>query len=177
MKNSFYAFLFATTLLLPACGFHLRGHGGQAVTLAFQSVYLKAGAETPFVTGLRNAFASNKVALSASPEQATITLEVLAESSDKQILSLSGAGKVLEYQLRYRVSLRAYDSQLVSWLSNEEIVLTRTLTYDDSQVLAKEQEEALLFKDMRSDAVAQAMRRLSRAKPPKTPVEHGESRP
>jgi outer membrane lipopolysaccharide assembly protein LptE/RlpB len=32
-------------------------------------------------------------------------------------------------------------------------------------VLAKEQEEVLLYKDMRSDAVAQAVRRLSRAKP------------
>lgn len=167
MKKSSYALLMVMTLLLAACGFHLRGHGGQAVTLAFQSVYLKARAETPFVTDLRSTFTLNKVELSASPELATITLEVISESSDKQILSLSSAGKVLEFQLRYRVSLRAYDSQLVSWLSNEDIVLTRTLTYDDSQVLAKEQEEALLFKDMRSDAVAQAMRRLSRAKPPK----------
>ncbi len=174
MKNSIYALLFATTLLLAACGFHLRGHGGQAVTLAFQSVYLKAGAETPFVTDLRNAFTFNKVAVSDSAEKATITLEVIAESSDKQILSLSGAGKVLEFQLRYRVSLRAYDIQLNSWLPEEEILLMRTLTYDDSQVLAKEQEEALLFKDMRSDAVAQAMRRLSRAKPAKTPNEHSE---
>lgn len=169
MKNSIYALLFTMTLLLPACGFHMRGHGTMTVALAFQSVYLKARAETPFVTDLRKAFSFNQVALSASPEQATITLEVISESSDKQILSLSGAGKVLEFQLRYRVALRAYDSQLISWLPNEEIVLTRTLTYDDSQVLAKEQEEALLFKDMRADAVAQAMRRLSRAKPPKAP--------
>jgi LPS-assembly lipoprotein len=43
--------------------------------------------------------------------------------------------------------------------------LQRTLTYDAAQILAKEQEEALLFRDMRSDAVQQVMRRLSRAKP------------
>jgi len=41
----------------------------------------------------------------------------------------------------------------------------RSLPYDDAQILAKEQEEALLYRDMRSDAVQQVMRRLSRAKP------------
>lgn len=131
----------------------------------FQSIYLKAASETPFVTDLRNALSFNKVAVSAGPEQAALTLEVVAETSDKQILALSGSGRVREYQLRYRVALRAYDSQLAVWLPEEEILLMRTLTYDDSQVLAKEQEEALLYKDMRSDAVAQAMRRLSHAKP------------
>ncbi|HLY96494.1 MAG TPA: LPS assembly lipoprotein LptE, partial [Sideroxyarcus sp.] len=82
-----------------------------------------------------------------------------------QILSLSGSGRVQEYQLIYRVSLRAYDNKQIDWLPAEEIMLSRILTYDESQVLAKEQEEANLYKDMRADAVAQAMRRLSRAKP------------
>ncbi len=178
MKYSIYALLFATTLLLGASGFHLRGHGGQPITLAFQSVYLKTAGETPFVTDLRKAFVSNKVTVNPNADEATITLEVVSESSGKQILSLSSAGKVLEFQLHYRVTLQAFDKQLTVWLPKEEISLTRTLTYDDTQVLAKEQEEALLFKDMRSDAVAQAMRRLSRAKPAKTPNEHSEgSRP
>ena len=65
----------------------------------------------------------------------------------------------------YRVSLRAYDNKQNDWLPAEEISLSRILAYDDTQVLAKEQEEALLYKDMRSDAVGQAMRRLNRAKP------------
>ena len=70
-----------------------------------------------------------------------------------------------EFELRYRVSLRAYDNQMRDWLTSDEILLQRTLTYDDTQILAKEQEEALINRDMRSDAVQQVMRRLSRAKP------------
>jgi LPS-assembly lipoprotein len=167
MKNATRTLLFVSTLVLCACGFHLRGHSDKKVELAFQSVYLKSGGETPFMEELRAGLAFNKVAVSESSDQATITLEVVSESSDKQILSLSSAGKVLEYQLRYRVVLRAYDKQLTVWLPDEEILLMRTLTYDDTQVLAKEQEEAMLYKDMRSDAVSQALRRLSRAKPPK----------
>jgi len=92
-------------------------------------------------------------------------LDIVSEQSIKQILSLSGSGRVQEYQLLYRISLRAYDIKQNDWLSAEEISLSRILPYDDTQVLAKEQEEALLYKDMRSDAVAQTMRRLSRAKP------------
>lgn len=164
MKIFMSALLFATTLLLAACGFHLRGHGAPVV-LAFQSVYLKANGDTPFVTDLRNALRSNKVAVTESSDQATITLEVISEASDKQILSLSSAGLILEYQLRYRVSLRAYDKQLAVWIPDEEILVMRAMTYDNAQVLAKEQEEAMLYKDMRSDAVMQALRRLSRAKP------------
>jgi len=137
------------------------------VTLAFQSVYLKVSNETPFVTDLRAALLSNKVLAATSPDQATVTLEIISEASDKQVLSLSSAGKVLEFELRFKVKLHAFDAQLDSWLPESEIELRRTLTYDDTQVLAKEQEEATLVKDMRTDAVSQTIRRLSRARPPK----------
>ena len=40
------------------------------------------------------------------------------------------------------------------------------MTYDDTQVLAKESEEALLYEDMKSDAVQQMVRRLSVIKLP-----------
>jgi LPS-assembly lipoprotein len=63
--------------------------------------------------------------------------------------------------------LYAHDNQLAVWMPEQTIQLTRTLTYDDSQVLAKEQEEATLVKDMRNDAVTQTIQRLSRARPPK----------
>lgn len=164
MKSTTHFLLFAMTMLLTACGFHLRGHAG-SVTLAFQSVYLKAANETPFVMDLRSALTANKVEISPSSDQATITLEIISDATEKQIQSLSSAGKILEYQLRYRVSLRAYDLQQNVWLPQEEILLMRTLAYDDTQVLAKEQEQELLYKDMRSDAVQQTLRRLSRAKP------------
>jgi LPS-assembly lipoprotein len=72
---------------------------------------------------------------------------------------------VQEYQLIYRVSLRAYDNKQNDWLPPDEIMLTRILAYDDAQILAKEQEEASLYRDMRADAVGQAIRRLNRAKP------------
>jgi LPS-assembly lipoprotein len=165
MRNITRALLLSMVLALAACGFHLRGSDLKDMQFAFKSLYLKARSESPFVADLRSALRASQVALTAAPDQAELVLEVVSEQASRQILSLSGSGRVREFQLFYRVSLRAYDSQRTDWLPAEEIALSRIMTYDDEQVFAKQQEEALLYKDMRSDAVAQAMRRLSRAKP------------
>lgn len=165
MTNLSRTLLLFTLLSLTACGFHLRGSNLSGAEFGFKSLYLKAPSETAFVAELRRALNANKVMLSGSSDQAELVLEVVSEQTLKQILSLSGSGRVKEFQLIYRVSLRAYDSRQEDWLPADEITLTRILAYDDVQVLAKEQEETLLYKDMRTDAVAQALRRLSRAKP------------
>lgn len=165
MTNMTRTFLLLMALTLAACGFHLRGSNLKDVQFAFKSLYLKAPGETPFVKDLRRILKSNDIELVPAADKADLVLEVVSEQTTKQILSLSGAGRVKEYQLFYRVSLRAYDNQQNDWLPAEEISLSRILPYDDEQVLAKEQEEAALYKDMRIDAVSQAVRRLIRAKP------------
>jgi LPS-assembly lipoprotein len=165
MKNATRLLLLAMLLTLAACGFHLRGSNLKEVGFPFKTLYIKAPAETPFVMDLRRLLAANKVTLSPTADKAELTLEVVSEQNLKQILSLSGAGRVQEYQLFYRISLRAYDDKQNDWLPADEILLSRILPYDDTQVLAKEQEEAMLYKDMRSDALAQTIRRLNKAKP------------
>jgi len=157
--------LLLLALSLSACGFQLRGHNLQGSSFPFSSVYLKSAVPTPFVADLQNSLELYKIKLTDTAAEADLTLEVVSEASDKQILAISGSAQVREFQLRYRVSLRAYDKQMQDWLPADEISLQRNLTYDDAQILAKEQEEALLYRDMRSDAVQQVMRRLSRAKP------------
>ncbi len=166
MLNAVRFLLIAATLSLAACGFHLRGSNLTGSEFAFKSLYLKAPAETPFIADLRRALKINRIALASSPDQADLVLDVVYEQiPPKQILSLSSSGRVQEYLLIYRVSLRAYDGKQNDWLPADEILLSRILTYDDAHVFAKEQEEAMLYKDMRSDAVAQTVRRLTRAKP------------
>lgn len=165
MANVTRTLLLFTLLALSACGFHLRGSQLGDMAFAFKSLHLRALGETLFVIGLREGLSANKVTLTGTPSEADLVLEVLSEQNNKTILSLSSAGRVKEYQLSYRVALRAYDNQQRDWLPADEIVMSRILAYDDAQILAKEQEEAMLYKDMRADAVAQTLRRLSRAKP------------
>ena len=150
--------------LLSACGFHLRGQGEFA--LPFQSLHVQsANAYTPFISELKSAIQATGVQLADSPDTAQLTLNIASEMASKQILSLSSAGRVREYQLRYIISFRAFDRAQREWLPAQEIVLLRNLPFDDTQVLAKEQEEDLLYQDMRADSVQQMLRRLNRAKP------------
>jgi LPS-assembly lipoprotein len=160
--------LLLLTLLLAACGFHLRGQGG--FTFPFQTLLIQtSNANAPLILDLKRAVQLNGVKLVDTSENAQLTLHIVSETMSKQILSLSDAGRVREYQLNYRVSLRAYDSKQQEWVSADEIVLQRYLSYDNTQVLAKEMEETLLYQDMRADAVQQILRRLSLAKPPQSP--------
>ncbi len=153
------------TLLLGACGFHLRGQG--AFALPFQALYVKSANDyAPFIAELKRAIEANHVQIADAPDHAQLTLHIVAETVDKQILSLSGGGRVREYRLQYRISLHAYDLKQQDWIAPEEIMLQRDFSYDDTQVLAKEQEEALLYQNMRSDAVQQVLRRLNHARPP-----------
>ena len=100
-----------------------------------------------------------------SRDEAQAVLTIVGESQEKHILSLSSAGRVREFQLRYRVAYRLTDRAGTDLSAPGEINLRRDMTYDDTQVLAKESEEILLYRDMKADAVQQMLRRLSVAKP------------
>lgn len=162
-------FLAAALLSLSACGLHLRGHGPTGARLPFNSIYLKAPAETMFTKTLRRNLAVLKVAVPAQPGNTDLTLDIVYEQTDKQITALNASGHVIEYLLRYRVSLRAYDRQQHDWLPASEIQLQRIFPYDDTLVLAKEQEEKMLYDDMRTDAAQQVLRRLAYARPQEEP--------
>ena len=154
-------FLIVLTLALAACGFHLRG----ATALPFHSLYLDAGKSQQLggelVSALR--FGSD-VRLVSRAEEAEAVLQLVDETREKRILSLSAGGRVREYLLFYRVSFRVLDAKGGELLPSQQIELKRDFSYNDAQVLAKEQEEALLYRDMQIDAVQQILRRLSVAK-------------
>ena len=147
--------LAATALLLASCGFHLRGQA----SLPFESIYI-VGSPT-FTTPLARAVrAGSGTRISTNPKEADVTLQILGEARERSILSLSGAGRVQELQLRYRVNFRLTNKDGRELIAADEILLKRDLLYSDSDVLGKEQEEALLYRDMQTDAVQQVVRRL-----------------
>lgn len=161
MKAS--AFLLAAACLaLAACGFQLRG----TAALPFSSIYVQAAPTSQLATQLRQAVLTGTgTRIADRPEQAEVILQIMTELQEKQILSLTGGGRVSEFQLRYRVSFRLTDNSNREHIPASEIVLRRDFSFKDDQALSKESEEALLYRDMRSDAVSQLVRRLQAAKP------------
>ena len=147
-------------LMLAACGFQLRG----AQPLPFSSLYVPADSWEMGALLKRNIRALNSTQLTETPQEAQAVFTLLGEAREKNILSLSGTGRVREYQLRYRLAFRVHDLKGREFIAPTEIVLVRDISFSDERVLAKEQEEALLYRDMQNDMVQQLMRRMAAAK-------------
>ncbi|SDX06966.1 LPS-assembly lipoprotein LptE [Nitrosomonas oligotropha] len=146
-------------LLLTACGFKLRG---QISSLPFKTLYISAPGGNTIGMNLERAIGtSSTTKVVANAEDAEATLEVISATSERIILSLSGGGRVRDFNLLYRVRYRLYDKQNVEIVPHTEVTLTRVLPFLDAQILAKEAEERLLQKDMEADAIQQMMWRLS----------------
>lgn len=158
--------LIVLCLLLAACGFKLRG---QISALPFKSMYVNA--PDGHSIGLqmeRMLKTSSTTKLAPSPSEADATLDIISAVNDRAILSLSGGGRVRDFNLIYRVIYRVLDKRGIEIVPNTEITLTRILPFLDAQIVAKEHEEALLVRDMQIDALQQIVWRLSTYKAPPT---------
>nr|MBP6727589.1 hypothetical protein [Thauera sp.] len=72
---------------------------------------------------------------------------------------------VREYQLTQTLRFQLLDKTGKALIAPTSISAAREYTFDDSQVLGKEQEETLLYRDMQNDLLQQLMRRLAAAAP------------
>jgi LPS-assembly lipoprotein len=154
-------------LLLAGCGFRLRG----TAEVPFQTVYVPGATSGIALDLKRNIQVGTKARVVDDPKAADAVLQFTEETREKEILSLTGTGRVREFQLRYRVGFRVHDGKGADYVPPSKIQLTRDVTFNDAEILAKEQEEQLLFRDMQTDMVQQIMRRLAAAKRPKPAVQ------
>ncbi|MEW6314526.1 MAG: LPS assembly lipoprotein LptE [Pseudomonadota bacterium] len=152
---------FVLLLLLAGCGFHLRG----TALLPFDSIHVAGAENSSFVAELKRALeGSSNARIVNDPTEAQAVLHIASEARDKRILSLSGGGKVREFQLYYHVAFHLDDGKGHDYIPGGEISIKRDFSYDDAQILAKESEEALLYRDMQADAVQQMLHRIAAAR-------------
>ena len=152
----------ALALLAAGCGFQLRG----TADVPFQKIYVY-GANSGIALDLKRQLeAGTNATVLNNPAEADAVLVFTQELRDKEILSLTGTGRVREFRLNYRVGFRLHDGKGGDFLPQNTITLSRDVTFNDSEVLAKEAEEQLLFRDMQADMVQQIMRRIAAARKP-----------
>lgn len=148
-------------VVLPACGFKLRS----ARTLPFETIYLGAAGNNALSAELaRNIRVGTSTRVVPDRAGAAAVLDILAEIRDREILSLNAQGRAREYTLRYRLSFRVHDGKGRDFIPATEVAVQRDISFNESEVLAKESEEALLYRDMQSDLVQQILRRLAAVK-------------
>ena len=95
------------------------------------------------------------------PAEAEARLEVIRELREKEVVGFSSTGRPREYQLRLRFVFRVIDRDSQPLLPPTEVVLRRDITSSDVELVAKQQEEEMLYREMQSDLVQQLLRRLA----------------
>ena len=152
---------------LAGCGFQLRG----TAALPFETLYMPGASGGIALDLKRNIQSGTRTTVVDDPKKAEAVLDFTQEVREKNILSLSTTGRVSEYELRYRVGFRVHDGKGGEFLPVTTVQLTRSVSFNDSAVLAKETEEQQLYRDMQTDMVQQVMRRLAGAQPAKPAVQ------
>ena len=147
---------------LAGCGFELR----QAPKLPFRSLALVGFAPaSPIAAALRQRLAASSVQVIDAPARAEAVLEALADTREKSVVASTAAGQVREVQLRVKLRFRVATPAGKLLLATDELLLTRDMSYSETVALAKAQEEALLYRAMEDDIVAQVLRRMAAIRP------------
>lgn len=146
--------------LLAGCGFEIR----RPPKLPFASIALTGFApRSPLAEEFRRQLAP-QVRLLETPDKAEVVLQALDDVRERSVVASTSAAQVRELQLRLKFNFRAHTPGGRELIPRAEMLLTRDLSFSETQALAKEQEEADLFREMQADVVAQVLRRLAAVK-------------
>jgi LPS-assembly lipoprotein len=164
MKRRLVLSLVVSSTALAGCGFQLR----QPPVFAFRSIYITAAPNSTLGNELKRTIAaSDGLTVITDPSgltNAQVVLDVLTDQREKVVVGLTASGQVREFQLRTRLKFKLRTPQGKELIPESEILQQRDISFNESAVLAKEQEENLLYRDMQTDIVQQLMRRLAALK-------------
>jgi LPS-assembly lipoprotein len=149
--------LACAALPLAACGFSLRG----SQTLPIDTLYLALPVNSPVGAEIaRVVRASTNARVVPDRKEAQAIFELLGEEREREVLSVNAQGRAREYQLRLRATFRVTAPNGTELIAPTALVARRDIAFNESELLAKESEEALLYRDMQSDLVRQMVSRL-----------------
>jgi LPS-assembly lipoprotein len=150
-------FILGFILMISACGFQLRGD----IQANFDSISISGGTSS-FNKTLQRKFRQAGITIKSVSEAEKI-VEIIKNEFTKTILTLTGTGAVSEYQLDYEVTYR-FKSKDGPWNLPVTIEASRTYTYDDSDILAKDEEEKRLVSGMEDQLIRTMATQISLSK-------------
>ena len=148
-------------LSLASCGFQLRGEP----TFGLSSISIVAVQPSPVVTDIRRIVEQGPTKIVTREEDAAANLRILGESREKSVYTITGTGRVYEFQLRLAVRFEVrVPGRELPLVAPTEVETRRTITYSETAPTAKEAEEQLLFKDMQVELAGRILRQVAVAR-------------
>ncbi|WP_431733217.1 LPS assembly lipoprotein LptE [Hylemonella gracilis] len=149
------------TALLAGCGFGLR----PSVDYPFRTLYSSAPRYSPLGVELKRQLPASGPLVyltePAKPTDAQVVLDVYGELRKKTVIGVNATGQAREFQLNLTLKFRLRTPQGQIIIPETTLTQQRTMSYDETLALAKEAEEAALYRGMQIDLVQQIVRRLA----------------
>lgn len=148
--------LLAITLVLTSCGFHLKGTSLFDVPLPYRSWQIEGGSmQRALETVLRRQ--PNVIVDATNPD---VVVKVLSADQNMSTSAVDISGSTSEYLLVLAVKVQAYrhGKPLGDPIN---VNVQRYMDYSDHEVLAKENERSIIWRDIQTDAAEQIVHRLA----------------
>jgi LPS-assembly lipoprotein len=156
MRRAFL--VLASVALLAGCGFHLQGT--VALPEGVRNVYVAVPDQfSPFATELQDAVSRAGATKAASASAADTVIRVTHDRTGRRVLSVSARNTPQEYEVFYTVEY-SVDRAGKEAVPTQTLELTRSYSFEESKLLAKQHEEDLLREEMARELAALVLRRL-----------------
>jgi LPS-assembly lipoprotein len=152
---------------LAGCGFQLQG--ASALPAGTNRVFIATSDElTPFAVELRRAIERAGGTIATGSVEADTVVRVQRDRGGRRVLSVSARNTPQEFEVFYNVEF-TIDRGGRQVVELQRLELVRNLSFDESQLLAKDREEAILRDAMARDLAMLVVRRLE-SLPPAPPA-------
>lgn len=156
------------------CGFKLR----QGYDMAFKTIQLTGFAgNSPMAAELARALeasgvqvvdstlAATQAASSATVPSSHIVFEAVLDKRDMVVSTTTAYGQIRDMTVRNTLRFMVKRGDGSTLLPATDLIMTRDVTYNEKDALAKQDEFASLHRAMQSDIVNQLLRRLAAIRP------------
>ncbi|RUR19767.1 hypothetical protein ELY21_03975 [Legionella sp. km535] len=155
-----YCITVLLTILLTACGFHLRGIIDVPEWLNNVSIISRDG-DKDLISKMKTQLEGYKIDVNPDPATAKYWLIINKSNVQQQIISIGASTNPRQYQLIMTTlfSLQTSKGQIIK--APKQVMVTRQLTINNDRILGSNEEQAILLNEMHQDTVIQILNRIS----------------
>lgn len=149
-------------LALSSCGWQLRDT--LLLDNSIGAVHVSySGSQSSLGIELKRALRANNVQLVGSTESAKYQIKIIDITQSRRIGALNTSVRPAQYQIYKTVDYMVLDKQGAQIIPMTSASAESTYNYNESDMLASENEENLLQNNLRAEIVRQIVRRLGEA--------------
>ncbi len=150
----------AMLMILPSCGFHLRGMADMPTWLNDVAIIIQ-NANRDLGPLLQKQLEAYHILVTSNPSEAHYWLVIEQDGVEQQITSVSSSTTPRQYQLIYNVRFKLQKKHGQDLIPSSRIVVTRQLTINSNRILGSNDEGTILQVEMRRDAAIQILDRIA----------------